>query len=499
MKLNVFKIPKDKVRDLRDKFRSLGLKPINSSTIGKYSADFFFSSSPSPVKIPWAETYSDFFKEDKPENKIYFACYLWEDDKNCFALSYGKSHFYLRQFCDHDYGTYIAKRIANPNDVKQKSSKKFAGRKKKEIKSYTKNSRLDIESGESVDYLQASIVEDQKIIFGKSGKFGSSVLLNPDIEKDKIGEILDYLSALSAKEEQFALPRTIIIDNTLKSQKFEEKLVDEILSSTNNTDFSSNAHDLFGVDFVFSGQEKYKFIWRGHESDSMDTLSIESLAEFVQKLSIPKNEVLAIKIEIEKEEHSKTFYQYVKDSLDYIVSDENVILSQGRWMEFNKDYVEQLDEYIDAIDLEPTEDSHLDIKSQIESDFNASLVALGYENADKNFSKIKTASGVLIEAWDLKKDDTVYAVKFGTPQKLGYVFDQSVNTLEIINKKANIKKLNVTFKNYCVWIVIDRSEKIKSLSEIKSIIFKQKLEYWARKCSDFNITPKVKISYLKKE
>lgn len=39
------------------------------------------------------------------------------------------------------------------------TSKKFAGRRKKEIRSYTSDTRLDIESGESIDYLRAAIAE----------------------------------------------------------------------------------------------------------------------------------------------------------------------------------------------------------------------------------------------------------------------------------------------------------------------------------------------------
>jgi len=45
---------------------------------------------------------------------------------------------------------------------------------------------------------------------------------------------------------------------------------------------------------------------------------------------------------------------------------------------------------------------------------------------------------------------------------------------------------------------MDRAEKINKISEIKSIIFKQKIESWARKCWEYGIEPKMKISYLKK-
>ena len=499
MKLNVFKIPKDRVKDLKDKFKSpaLGLKIINSEKIGDYQADFYFSEDVKNIQIPWVETYADFFGEPKPANTVYFGCYLWESGKYCFALSYGKSHFYLRQFCDHDFGTFIAKRIANEKDIRQKSSKKFAGKKKKEIKSYTRNSQLDIESGESVDYLQSSIIKDQVINFGKSGKFGSSVLLSLDIEKDKLpGFLKDLLTAI-ALPENFPLPRTTIIDNTAQSKKFEEDLVKEIVGNSENTDFTSNSHELFGVDFVFSGHEKYKFSHRGNESDYLDELSIDALRKYVSENSIPKDEIMAIKVIVEKED-SKPYTKQIKDSLDYIVDGHNVILSQGRWMEFNEDYVTQLNEYIDEVEIEPTEESLVEVEKVDEGKFNENMVSLGYANADKDFTKIKVASGISIEAWDLQKDDIVYAVKIGTPQKLGYVCDQSINTLEIIKKKANVRKLDINFKTYCLWIVLDRAEKISKISDIKSIIFKQKLESWARKCSEFGITPKIKISYIKK-
>jgi hypothetical protein len=165
-------------------------------------------------------------------------------------------------------------------------------------------------------------------------------------------------------------------------------------------------------------------------------------------------------------------------------------------MSFNQDYNDQLDDYIDGIELETVESDLAEINPMSESDFNKSLESRGYSNADKDFSKIKIPKTTLVEAWDLQKDDTVYAVKFGTPQKVGYVCDQSTNTLELFNKKSNIKKLGISFKSYCLWIGLDRDTKITKLSEIKSIIFKQKIESWARKCWEYGIEPKIKILFF---
>lgn len=501
MRINIFKIPKEQVPNLKEKFSSLNLSAIKSGENGEYESIFYFSKEPHPINIPWADTYKDFFieiDEEIPTNKIYFSCYLWENDKFCFALSYGKAHFYLRRFCELEFGTHLAKRIAQEEDIRQKSSRKFAGRKKKEIKSYTKNSRLDIESGESIDYLQAAIIESQEDAFGASGKFGSSALLNPEIEKEDLPDFFDRLILALDLKEQFQLPRTTNIDNTDLSKGCELKLVKDILSSDGSSDFTSSSHDLVGVDFIFSGQEKYRFRWRGVESSKMDDLSIEKLRKFVIDNSIDESEILSIRVDIEKEDVSTTsFSRTIKESLDYIVEGQNIILSQGSWMQFNEDYLYQLDQAIDEIELEETEQELQEITEPDEGIFNKSLSCsgLGYKNTDKDFSIIKVPTGVLVEAWDLEKGDTVYAVKFGTPQKLGYVFDQANSTIELIKKKANIKKLKGDFKNYCIWIRLNNKEKIGKLSEIKSIIFKQKAESWARKCYDFKIIPKFKISY----
>lgn len=492
MKLNIFKIPKDSISDLKLKFESVGLEVIHSSTHGRWKTNFYFSKDIDSKKIPWVEEYADLFSNDRPKNLIYFAAYLWESDNCCFAISYGKSHFYIRQHCDHDFGTEIAKRVVNKEDVRQKSTKKFAGKKKKEIRSYTKNTKLDIESGESVDYLQASILEEQKDNFGKTGKFGSSVSLNPEIEREQLEDFLDNLTKLAESKELFVLPRTMIIDGLPETVSYEEKLIKEVKGIKDSADFTANSHDLVGVDFVFSGQEKYVFYWKGNPSEELDELSIEQLKGFISEYSIPDDQILNIKVKVKKEDANE-FSRTLKESIDYIVDGQNVILSQGRWMRFNEDYLDQLDEYINSIDLEKVEDNFIEI-SGTEGDFNTELKKHGYDVADKDFSKIKVKSGTLVEAWDIKKDDTVYAVKFGTAQKLGYVCDQASNTLELISKKANTKKLDQTFGIYCIWIGIENKTIPTKVSEINSVILKQKIESWARKCLELGITPKIKIS-----
>lgn len=89
----------------------------------------------------------------------------------------------MRPFCDYDFGIEIAKRIANEADIRQTASRRFHGRRRKDIRSFTYNTRLDVESGESVEYLQAAVIPEHRERFGKSGKFGTSVQLTPGISQ----------------------------------------------------------------------------------------------------------------------------------------------------------------------------------------------------------------------------------------------------------------------------------------------------------------------------
>ena len=171
MRLNIFSIGKEDLPELRKKLAAIGMPIIHSEEQAGWHSEFYFSNDPKPGTIDWAETFHSYFENvPKPENINYFAVYLFTNGDKAYAVSYGKSHFYLRQFCDYDFGIELAKRIVNEFDTRQTSSKRFAGKRKKDIKSFAANTRLDVESGESVDYLQAAIRVKQARYFWKKWK-----------------------------------------------------------------------------------------------------------------------------------------------------------------------------------------------------------------------------------------------------------------------------------------------------------------------------------------
>ncbi len=137
MKINIFSIPSGEIARLKTKLSSTGMTVIKEVDQDDWHGEFYYSTKPDPVDVPWAEVFQDYFKDlGMPTNASYFAAFLFTRADRCFALSYGKSHFYLRPYCDYDFGIELAKRIANEFDIRQTASKRFQGKKKKDIRSY---------------------------------------------------------------------------------------------------------------------------------------------------------------------------------------------------------------------------------------------------------------------------------------------------------------------------------------------------------------------------
>ncbi|WP_169979870.1 DUF6119 family protein [Microbispora sp. H10836] len=495
MKLNIFLIPMENIARLREKIEAAGMERIYQGEVDDWIMEFYFSTTPDPIEIPWAKDFATELASlpEIPKNEMHYGAYLWRSEEACFAISFGKSHFYLREFCDSDFGLSMAKRIGDKDDVRQKAARRYAGRSTKQIRSYRRESTLDLESGESIDYLHAATRESE--IWGAWAKFGSSLLLSLTLDKDDslaalLGRILEELK----KPELFALPRTEIVKDKALIERYDRELIEAIVSE--GAEFEEAAHQLVGVDFVFASNEHYYFQRRRAVSSELGRLDRHELREFIIQNGIRKDQIFDIKIVVVRED-SRKYSHPIKKSLEYSIADQKVFLRAGEWVQFNEDYARFLDEYIDnTIEIDQTlEPDLLEIdlaEPDFNDQFNNQLKNRGYEVADTDLT-ILTLRNYKIEAWDLKKGKTVYAVKFGSAQKLGYVCDQAANVLEIYrNEPAAFRDIDID--TYCLWLGFALARIPERLSDINSIIFKQKLEAWARKCQTMNIKPMVRIS-----
>ena len=181
-KYNIYKIEKGKESSLLEKLQTVGLSLAGQKSVSGFKLSFYFSKEPEDIDIWWADLYEDYFgSNSKPKNKVYFGVFLISNSSLSYAISMGKSHFYLKDFCDTDFGINLAERIAD-NNLKLKNSKLFGGKKSKTIISYQENSEFEYDSGESIHYVKAKTIDKYK--WGEVASFGNSVQLHLEISPD---------------------------------------------------------------------------------------------------------------------------------------------------------------------------------------------------------------------------------------------------------------------------------------------------------------------------
>ncbi len=495
MRLNIFSILPSERDGYLEKLASSGMTVIKDVNQSDWHGSFHYSGDPRGVPVTWGKDFADYFVNGvkAPRNLSFGGAFVFTKGERCLVLSYGKAHFQLRPYCNYDFGIEVAKRIANNADTRLTAGRRFQGTKKKDIKSFLNNTPLDIESGESVDYIQAGIIDELKSTFGQTGKFGASVMLTPNIDKTGIGAFLDAMEGELAKEARFPLPRTVAITEKDEIARFDRLLLDELESDLHATEFTHNSFDIYGVDFVFGNEGTYSIKAPKKKSLEVEFLSVGDLKNYIRENNIDRKDIVAIRVSYHSED-GPGFEKPLKETLDFIADSENVILSGGKWMHFNQDYLDFLDESLRAVEVEETEEQFRVI-SDDEPTFNKSEAVrdAGYEVADKNFEILRTNAKTPIEAWDLKKGTTVYAVKFATAQKLSYVCDQAIEVLELKRNNVGAKKLQ-DFTRYCLWLGYRSKTPLGEITDSGSIILKQKLEAFIRKAREVGVEPAIKIS-----
>lgn len=493
MDLNIFRIQPDAVVGLRQRLEKAGLTATTKLDLDGWVGEFLFSKNPAPGSIPWVSTFADYIGNGAYFNRSYFAAMLLESGDSHYAISFGKAHFYVRPFCDYDFGTEIAKRLADEDDIAQTSARRYQGKQTKDIRSFGRNAHLDVPPGSSVDFIQGRVVSNKRDVFGLSAKFGTSCLLSPDIRPSEIGSFLSRIEAELATPARFKLPRTLVLTSEEEIARYDRKLVQEMRSPIGVSSLATDTFDLYGVDFVFSSAGKFTVRSGHYKPVSVEQLTMKTIKAYISDNQLSDQQILGMKI-VEQREGDVEFTLDIKDAVDFICDKDRVVLRGGKWLRFNEDYLDQLDTAVRRIEIEEPEDDFREI-SEEEGAFNNPdrLAPYGYSVADKDFGILTTRSSTRVEAWDLQRGDTVYAVKFGTPQKLNYVVDQAMNVLELIRNAANQQDVP-SFRRYCLWLGYRGARCPSSLADSGSIILKQKVEAWARQCREADITPVIKIS-----
>ena len=513
-KYNIYKIIPEKTADLLKKLNSVNLRGQAKKAIGKYTLQLFFPNKPDEKDVPWVEQYKDFIDKNSEEikNKNYFAVLLaFEKDKAIYAVSLGKSHFYLQEFCDLDFGINIGIRILDEKYVNSKNAKIFGSTKKKSLIVYKPNTPIDIESGEAVMYLKGKTIDDKK--WGKTLTCGSSACFSiKDFNPLSLPILINAIEETLKTDPLFNIPRANWIKNPIEIKKLDKELIDSLKTKSENVEVEEQS--LSGVEFIFKKDFSFSVQFeRNTEWLSMEDQTITALMGTFHDngfILSPEN-IENVKIRATPDEGS-SYAHNIKCFLDY-VNDEHCFLNAGKWYQLNSNYVSYLFSELDRIEIEtgPVKFSekqflnfHHSLKSKKEQGewyqekyFNEKECAKhGFVNLDR---ELVGFDGFKLEVADLYKDDTIFHIKIGSLTKQNYLLQQCIASLKFLkdnNYKIEIKGKEIKPTTIYLWCILDRKRPIKSLKELKSFIFLSELLDCYKAIRNAGLEAKVIIDYM---
>jgi len=494
-KFNLYKINPDQRDELVKKLQSVGLSKIGSKNINGFTLDFYFSEEPDAIDMWWTEIYKDFFGTiEKPKNKIYFATLLIYNSQVVYAVSLGKSHFYLKHFCDGDFGLNLAERIADDINPKIKNSKFYKSRKNKIITTYQEGSGIDFDSGESLHYLRAKTIDKDN--WGKTASFGHSAQFRIEIKPEELPGFIKKIEETLKQNSRIKLPKVILVQDEETKNKLDNLLAKVLAGSSQSSTVQESDITLSGVDFIFSDQYEYSFYVRRDRNSHTDKgeLTLDRLRHFISEKNIDlETQLNDIKVKVHNE-FGRDFSLSLKETLDFVEENERYCLIDGKWYQFNQSYLDFLKDEVDNIDYDEQEE----IGEKTEQEFNQRKGKEGFINCDRlNETLCKKYK---VEKVDLYKDKILHFVKFGTPQKMNYAIDQAINTVKLLQNNQSKIQINDEDKDVgtiCLWLVFDRKQKLSKLSELNSLIFHMKLVDWKRQVQNARYKPIIYVSYRK--
>lgn len=499
-KYNIYRLKREHEKALIEKITSDSVKlaKVADKNIEGFRYRFYFSKEPDKVDVWWLETYKDFLDEGQAKvskNNLFFGLLLISRDNLLYAISLGKSHFYLKNYCDPDFGLNLAERIVNANDFRMKNTKFFKSKKSKTITTYQKESQIDYDGGESFYYLKAKTVD--QAAWGKVASFGNSAQLSLNIPPTGLHIVIQEIEKTLKGAPLFEVPKATEVRNEAEIKRLDEKLIKAIEKSDEEYDVSTDEFSVSGVEFIFSDRNNHRLSLKGDydTQEEVGEISIEKLRSWISENNLNLRECFnEIYIRISSDygsAHSKP----IKSVLDYVDDADMCCLIDGKWHRFNNSYINYLEKQADSLELDYNPELDMKNEGDIERKFINHRESEGYRVLHKT-STSQIARKYKWEVTDLYKDQTLFFVKSGVLQKTGYVIDQSISTVNLLQQNVGELDEGVDANKICVWIILKRNP-VKKLSELKSIIFLMKIVEWKKRVLEANYQPIVKINYVR--
>lgn len=518
---NIYKVKSVKLDQLKERLKSVGL--VEQKTLEKdgYLKTFYFSEKVEGNEVWWWKTYREFFNEDikEPKNTFNFAvliCQSIAQPEKIFAVSLGKSHFYLSKFIQLDFGIDLALHMADESSILLKKSRYFTGTKRQEVSSYQQFQVNNYEAGESVDHIKLKAAN--KTIWGNRNIiFADSIQMDMDRQPMYLPEIFKIIEASFNDDKIIHLPKlestNIDIANDLDIQALNHLRDGE--GSVGVDQFHVS-----GVSICFSFHD-YDYVIKAKNNEGKflskqlgNTMDIEAVSEFlVENPDIGDINNVTVQF---KNEDTGRFTRSLKELLDMPImwGDKQYFLKNGEWFFFNQVFMDYLKQSLSTIEIIIEEqliekdftiwqehkranrkvgDDKIDYR---EAYFNQKICnEREYTLLDRELTAIRSLDkkrrDYQVEVADLYYNGEIISVKISNKkQELIYNIEQSKDSITLIkNKKINFSK---PLNSAALWFVFE--EDIKAITDVNSIQFLLAVEAWRKLVTGYALKPKIYIS-----
>lgn len=449
-----------------------------------------------------------------------------------YAITFGHAFFLVDKYCDRDFGFVFGRKLQY-EEIKTTTLTTPGLRRNKVVNTYINYSELEFDSGESFAKLKAKeVLPDGFSLYKSSLEIGTSIRFNTDSNSlDKIIDLICFVEkTIENEEDKCKIPVFSKINDKKLIAKLEEMIRNQIRQGQAMINISEL--DIIGVTEVFNNNDgTFKLKFKRHEKE-VSVLNAESIREFCEENSIDfYNNVLDIKI-VSYYNGESIETRLVHDMIDYIIDDEQILLSKGVWYKYNDDYLEYLRDSLSEI--ETVYDQQFDFSESIHDRyiddlFNAEkndskYVGLNDDQIKKKIKKIHYAERAFnelrsrdnsficydrvlkevgkerIEVMDLYKDGFMHAVKIGnSSSKLCYVVDQSLTALKLYKK--GLLPGTPTITTVAIWLILETNTHIEDdkgvpvLDKLKMLMLKNRLDQWKKAVRLMGLKPLILINY----
>lgn len=521
-KLNIYKIEDKKIDEFTnkaaDKLNFIATKEIVNDNGRIFGMSLYMIQPQNQKEISWNWLLNEFDKQKILTDSNPRGIIEIKAEETLYVATFGSAYFLVDKFCDRKFPFEFAKR-SNYKNIRTTALISPSRQRNKTVNTYINCSELEYDSGESFSKIKAKInTEEDEKRFNGSIEIGNSIRFSMKVNNLKnIANIIDYVEETLQWDPIHNIPLFNKIEGE-RIDKLDQKLISAIKNKEVEIDIAEM--DIIGVNEVFYHNDSTYTIEYGEIKEEISDLNYDVIIEFIERNDIPIEEILDIEI-VSYQDDNFSGKNTVKELIDYTDDNEEAVLSNGIWYEYNEDYLKYLADSLAEISV--IYNKKYDYSKSIQEDYIRNIIKMmedtdidevkkkyyreyvfnklmeekyGFKNYDR---KIEGN----VESMDLYKDKTMFAVKIGNASsKLCYAVDQSITALKMY--KSKMFKDAPEVENVAIWLILERKSHLKEkngiidINELDMLMLKNRIDSWKKNVRLLGYKPIIYINYYDK-